>query len=60
MSELAPERYTKNTLDKILISTNISYFRSELEAREKDLVGTGVPAYTTAVGWLGYSDEKIR
>jgi len=28
--------------------------------REKMIVKDGVPAYTTAVGWLGYSDQKIR
>jgi L-fuconate dehydratase len=29
-------------------------------AREKQLLETGYPAYTTSVGWMGYSDEKIR
>jgi len=28
--------------------------------RERDLVESGYPAYTTSAGWLGYSDEKIR
>jgi len=28
--------------------------------RESELLGTGYPAYTTSVGWLGYDDEKIR
>ena len=28
--------------------------------RESELLRTGYPAYTTSVGWLGYSDEKIR
>jgi L-fuconate dehydratase len=28
--------------------------------REAELLKTGYPAYTTSVGWLGYSDEKIR
>ena len=28
--------------------------------RERDLVANGYPAYTTSVGWLGYSDDKIR
>jgi L-fuconate dehydratase len=30
------------------------------EKRLKKLQETGYPAYTTSVGWLGYSDEKIR
>jgi len=28
-------------------------------SREQDLVKSGLPAYTTAAGWLGYSQEKI-
>jgi len=28
--------------------------------REAELLRSGYPAYTTSVGWLGYSDEKIR
>ncbi len=29
-------------------------------ARERSLRETGYPAYTTSVGWLGYSDERLR
>jgi L-fuconate dehydratase len=28
--------------------------------REAELLRTGYPAYTTSVGWIGYSDEKVR
>jgi L-fuconate dehydratase len=28
--------------------------------REAHLLATGYPAYTTSVGWFGYSDERIR
>src|SRR5713226_7451932 len=28
--------------------------------REAQLLRSGYPAYTTSVGWMGYSDEKIR
>jgi len=28
--------------------------------REAELRRTGYPAYTTSVGWLGYSDDRIR
>ena len=28
--------------------------------RESELLASGYPAYTTSVGWFGYSDEKIR
>jgi len=30
------------------------------EARIADLEKTGYPAYTTSVGWFGFSDEKVR
>lgn len=30
------------------------------EKREAELLRSGYPAYTTSVGWLGYSDEKIN
>lgn len=29
-------------------------------AREAEMRQRGFPAYTTSVGWLGYSDEKLR
>jgi L-fuconate dehydratase len=28
--------------------------------REAEMIRDGYPAYTTSVGWLGYSDDKIR
>ena len=28
--------------------------------REAKILAQGFPAYTTQVGWLGYSDQKIR
>jgi L-fuconate dehydratase len=31
-----------------------------LPERRARLLDTGVPAYTTSIGWLGYSDEKVR
>jgi L-fuconate dehydratase len=31
-----------------------------LPERKARLLDTGVPAYTTSIGWLGYSDEKVR
>lgn len=27
--------------------------------REREMLDTGFPAYTTSAGWLGYSDEKV-
>jgi L-fuconate dehydratase len=28
--------------------------------RERELLSTGLPAYTTSPGWLGYDDDKLR
>ena len=28
-------------------------------SRERKVLSSGLPAYTTAAGWLGYSEEKI-
>ena len=28
--------------------------------RERDILASGYPAYTTSAGWLGYSDEHLR
>jgi L-fuconate dehydratase len=28
--------------------------------RERLVLSRGIPAYTTSIGWLGYTDEKIR
>uniref|UniRef100_A0A914V7Z6 Mitochondrial enolase superfamily member 1 n=1 Tax=Plectus sambesii TaxID=2011161 RepID=A0A914V7Z6_9BILA len=28
--------------------------------REQEILKTGIPAYVTSVGWMGYSDEKIK
>jgi L-fuconate dehydratase len=28
--------------------------------REAELLRSGYPAYTTSVGWMGYSDDKVR
>jgi L-fuconate dehydratase len=28
--------------------------------RESEMLAAGYPAYTTSIGWLGYSDEKVR
>jgi L-fuconate dehydratase len=34
--------------------------RKGREARIADLERSGYPAYTTSVGWFGFSDEKVR
>lgn len=47
---LTPEQ-ARRSLDK-LVPTRA--------AREAELRAHGYPAYTTSVGWLGYSDEKVE
>ncbi|MGC4094008.1 MAG: L-fuconate dehydratase [Polyangiaceae bacterium] len=47
---LTPEQ-ARRSLDK-LVPTRA--------AREAELRQNGYPAYTTSVGWLGYSDEKVE
>jgi L-fuconate dehydratase len=32
----------------------------EKQRREEELEQSGIPAYTTSAGWLGYPDDKIR
>jgi L-fuconate dehydratase len=34
--------------------------RSTRAEREQELMTSGYPAYTTSVGWMGYTDEYIR
>ena len=34
--------------------------RRESAAREKAIVASGYPAYTTSAGWLGYDDDKVE
>lgn len=34
--------------------------REGAEEREEQLLFSGIPAYTTGPGWLGYSDDKLR
>jgi L-fuconate dehydratase len=34
--------------------------RATRDDRERELMTSGYPAYTTSVGWIGYSDDYIR
>ncbi len=34
--------------------------QSTKQEREAELLRSGYPAYTTSVGWLGYSDDSVR
>jgi len=46
------------TLDEAVAM--LSALEGSRASRETELLRDGYPAYTTSVGWLGYSDEKIR
>jgi L-fuconate dehydratase len=68
VADLEPEHY--------LASTDLSYLSGALPAsealdllkdrasgkaeREATLLAEGYPAYITSVGWLGYSEERVR
>lgn len=68
LADMSPEtlvgcvdfRYISDTItpdEALVLLTVLSEGKAEREAK---LLQEGYPAYTTSVGWLGYSDEKIR
>jgi L-fuconate dehydratase len=36
------------------------YLQKREYPSEQEILQTGIPAYVTSVGWMGYSDEKIK
>ena len=55
--------YSRYMEDCITKHEAIEMLRKEMpfrKEREDYIIKNGFPAYTTQVGWLGYSDEKIR
>jgi len=58
--DLVDFRYLSNALtreDALRILRDAEAGRAE---RERELLATGYPGYTTSPGWLGYSDEKLE
>ncbi len=58
--DLVDFRYLTNALtreDALGILRRAEPGRAE---RERELLATGYPGYTTSPGWLGYSDEKLE
>jgi L-fuconate dehydratase len=53
-------RYITDALTPEEALALLEKLESTKEARIQELLANGYPAYTTSVGWLGYSDEKIR
>jgi L-fuconate dehydratase len=58
--DLVDWRYLTDALTRDEALTMISPLAATKADRERDLLQTGYPAYTTSVGWLGYDDDKIR
>ena len=68
LADLEPEqvlravdfRYIDDALSREEALAILERARSGQAARRQQLLATGYPAYTTSVGWFGYSEEKIR
>lgn len=53
-------RYITDAITPKEATKMLSANESSKQRREEFLLANGYPAYTTSVGWLGYSDDKIR
>jgi L-fuconate dehydratase len=68
LAEMSPEeivrlvdfRYIDDAITEEEALALLKSKRAGREARIAELEKTGYPAYTTSVGWFGFSDEKIR
>jgi L-fuconate dehydratase len=68
LSDLSPEelvgcvdfRYIADALPPEEAIELLQDARRGSAAREREIVGSGYPAYTTSAGWLGYSDDKVE
>lgn len=53
-------RYISEVLTKEDAIAILKKGKEKAKEREQAIIATGYPAYTTSVGWLGYSDETVR
>jgi L-fuconate dehydratase len=53
-------RYITDALTKQEALEILKKNESTKQARIAEVREKGYPAYTTSVGWLGYTDEKVR
>lgn len=53
-------RYITDALGPVEALDMLSRQASAKQGRESQLMKTGYPAYSTSVGWFGYSDARIR
>jgi L-fuconate dehydratase len=58
--DLVDFRYLADVLTRDQALALVTPLAATKAEREAELVRDGYPAYTTSVGWLGYSDDKIR
>jgi L-fuconate dehydratase len=68
LADMSPEeivrlvdfRYIDDAITEAEALALLKSKRAGREARIAELEKTGYPAYTTSVGWFGFSDEKVR
>ena len=68
LAEMSPERlvslvdfrYIDDAITREEALAILTKSQTEMEERRAKLEAEGYPAYTTSVGWFGYSEEKIR
>lgn len=53
-------RYITDAITPHEAITILKQNQSVKEARVNELLETGYPCYTTQIGWMGYSDDRIR
>jgi len=53
-------RYIQDALTPQQAIEILKKSRPHIKEREEAIKTSGIPAYTTSVGWLGYPDDKIR
>lgn len=58
--ELVDWRYLSDALTPEEARRMLDRLVPTRDARESAIRAQGYPAYTTSVGWLGYSDDKVR
>jgi L-fuconate dehydratase len=58
--DLVDWRYLSDALTPEEARRALDQFVPSRAAREAEMLKNGYPAYTTSVGWLGYSDDKVR
>ena len=52
--------YLSDVISEKEVVEMLSHGHSQKEQRIKHIEENGYPAYITSVGWLGYSDEKVK